>query len=132
MTKRVAYIGEDIDAAKELAAELMQRGARGAAADADADPLAPLVEITVYAGIDQETLASAIAFAVEGVWAGVSFPGMAHVAHERHEALIGADLVVDAAFRELAPAAPECARYEDTLRMDMMILAPAAELRLLG
>ncbi len=127
----IAYVGEDIDAAKEAAAwavtEAHKRGMREER-DASGAP-APLVELFVYAGMGREDLAGIIALACEGVWAAAAFAGMAHVAPERHNALLGADVVVDAL--GLAPtddASRSIAEEQRTLPLDMAFLAPDAQL----
>lgn len=127
----IAYVGEDIDAAKDVATwaatEACERGLREEPGASGAP--APLVELFIYAGMGMEDLAGIIALACEGVWAATAFAGMAHVAPERHNALLGADVVVDALC--LAPASDDArsiAEEQRTLPLDMAFLAPDAQL----
>ena len=127
----IAYVGEDIDAAKDVATwaatEACERGLREEPGASGAP--APLVELFIYAGMGMEDLAGIIALACEGVWAATAFAGMAHVAPERHNALLGADVVVDALC--LAPASDDArsiAEEHQTLPLDMTFLAPDAQL----
>ena len=127
----IAYVGEDIDAAKELAAwavtEARERGLHEEPGTSGAP--APLVELFIYAGMGQEDLASIIALACEGVWAASAFGGMAHVAPERHNALLGADVVVDALGLTLSDdTSRSIADEQRTLPLDMAFLAPDAQL----
>ncbi|MDY4041702.1 MAG: hypothetical protein SOY67_06360 [Collinsella sp.] len=139
-TLRIAYLGQDIDAAKELAAWAPGWAAsRGLAERVGAGGApAPLIELSVYAGEGEDELAEAIAFACEGVWAPTRLAALAHVARERHAALLGADLVVDATALDAGPAAVSAAAPADvsareaddalTLRLDMGLLARHAPL----
>lgn len=127
----IAYVGEDIDAAKGLAAWAVEeardrglheeRGVSGA--------VEPVVEIFVYAGMGQESLAQVIALACEGVWSKMAFAGMAHVAPERHNALLGADVVVDAmGLASSDGTLCSIAEEHQTLQLDLAFLAPDARL----
>ena len=133
-TLRVAYLGSDIDAVKDVAVWCEGWAASRGAVEvrgAGAAP-APLVELMVYAGMDNVDEAEVVAIACEGAWSKTRFAGLAHVAPERHNALLAADLVVDAtavAARESASGADPRAR--DTLEMDMLFLAPDAPLAVL-
>lgn len=135
---RIAYVGEDIDAAKEVAAWAVRWADALGLSEAPgvAGAPEPLVHMTIYSGLEQVDLARAIAFACEGAWAPARFAGMAHVVPERHNALLGADLVVysapvgevgqPASAGDAAPVPLAPPRDEETLRMDMAFLAPDA------
>ncbi len=127
----IAYVGEDIDAAKDVATwaatEARERGLREEPGASGAP--APLVELFIYAGRGMEDLAGIIALACEGVWAATAFAGMAHVVPERHNALLGADVVVDALGLTLSDdTSRSIADEQRTLPLDMAFLAPDAQL----
>lgn len=97
-TLRLAYLGQDIDTARSLAEALpAATSAHGLVEDASSSPApAPVAEVTVFAGDGGVELAQAIACVCEASWASTRFAGLAHAVSERHKALIGADIVVDA------------------------------------
>ena len=108
---RLAYLGQDIDTARALAEALPEvTRAHGPMEDALASPApAPVAEVTVFADDGGVELAQAIACVCETAWASGRFAGLAHAVSERHKALIGADIVVDATeLRRPRPGRPIC------------------------
>lgn len=134
---RIAYLGSDIDLARDLTRWLIARCDDGTATKLARPPLpgepaAPAARrqgflfdeilITIDPEPGMAGLASMAALVAEAAWNKTPYPGTLHLAQAGQHALLGVDLVVDVR----AEPAPE--RRRQDLAFEMPFLCPGAAL----
>lgn len=127
---RVAVLGVDIDAAKDLARWLVARAEDGTArnlchAEEAASQRAPLeMHVTLQASIKERDLVESCAVAAEMILIQAPCAACAHIAQAGHSALLHADLVVDVR----GGSADDIAARREDLSQDMLFLCPGTPL----